>query len=154
MTAVAASAAPARRFLMARVGLALVAIPQAEIGVWGLLAPHSFYRSFPGAGHHWVSVLGTYNEHLVRDYAAAELGFAVLLIAAAGWFQRTLVLAAGAAFIAATLPHFLYHLTTTDHLSTGDNLASLGGFAVEMLVVVAAMAVALRMPERNRYAAP
>src|SRR5947209_1838488 len=96
---------------LGRLALALVAVPQAEIGIWGLLAPHSFYRQFPGAGHHWVSGLGVYNEHLVRDYAAAQLGFAVLLIAAAIWFQRRLVLATGAAFLAATLPHLAYHLT-------------------------------------------
>jgi hypothetical protein len=127
-----------------RVALALVALAQAEVGVWGLLAPHSFYASYPGAGRHWVSVLGPYDEHLVRDFAAMELGFAVLLGCAAVWFERRLVLVAGAAFLAATLPHFAYHLTTTDRLSTADDLASLGGFAVELALVVAAMTVAAR----------
>ena len=60
------------------------------------------------------------------------------------WFSRTLVLVAGAAFLAATLPHFAYHLTTTDSFSTGDNLASLGGFAVEVVVVIAAMVAVSR----------
>src|SRR5205085_1228019 len=94
-----------RRELGARLGLALVALAQAEIGVWGLLAPHSFYASYPGAGRHWVSALGPYDEHLVRDFAGTELGFAVLLACAAVWFERRLVLVAGAAFLAATLPH-------------------------------------------------
>ena len=65
---------------------------QAEIAVWGLIGPRSFFNSFPGAGHRWVVELGTYNEHLVRDYAASELGFAVLLVAAAIYFERRLVL--------------------------------------------------------------
>ena len=77
------------------------------------MAPHSFYASYPGAGHHWVASMGPYDEHLVRDFAAMELGFAVLLACAAIWFERRLVLVAGAAFFAATLPHFAYHLTTT-----------------------------------------
>ena len=92
-----------------------MAAGQAEIGVWGLLAPHSFYASYPGAGQHWVAAMGPYDEHLVRDFAAMELGFAVLLACAAIWFERRLVLVAGAAFLAATVPHFAYHLTTTGH---------------------------------------
>ena len=93
-----------RGALPARVGLALVAAAQAQVGIWGLIAPHSFFKNFPGAGRHWVSALGTYNEHLVRDYAAAELGFAVLLIAAAIWFERRLVLVAGAANVGGEKP--------------------------------------------------
>ena len=132
---------------VARVALALVAAAQAEIGVWGIAAPHSFFTTFPGLGHHWVSPLGPYNEHLLRDYAAAELGFAVLLACAAIWFERRLVLVAGAAFLAATLPHVAYHLTTTDHLSATDNTASLGSFLLELIVVVGAMIAVTRQPE-------
>jgi hypothetical protein len=128
----------------ARIALGIVAAAQAEIGIWGLVAPRSFFDSYPGAGHHWVSELGPYNEHLVRDYAAAELGFAVLLAAAAIWFGRRLVLVAGAAFIAATLPHFAYHLTTTGSFSTADDAASLGGFVLELVPVGAAMTIATR----------
>jgi hypothetical protein len=128
----------------ARIGLALVGAVQLEIAIWGLAAPHSFFDQFPGAGHHWVVALGTYNQHLVRDYAAAELGFAVLLIGAAIWFERRLVLIAGAAFLAATIPHFAYHLTTTGSFSTADDLASLASFVLEILLVVGAMIVAAR----------
>lgn len=133
----------------ARTALALVAAAQAEIGVWGLTGPHSFYDTFPGFGHHWIAPLGVYNDHLVRDYAAAELGFAVLLACAAIWFERRLVLVAGAAFLAATLPHFAYHLTTTDHLSATDNTVSLGSFLLELMVVAWAMAVVTKQPERR-----
>jgi len=143
----------ARLAMPTRAGLALVAAAQAEIGVWGLVAPHSFFGTFPGAGHHWVSALGPYNEHLVRDYAATELGFAVLLVAAAIWFERRLVLVAGAAFLAATLPHFAYHLTTTGSFSTADNIASLGTFVLELALVGLAMlsvARAANNPERSR----
>jgi hypothetical protein len=129
----------ARPALAPRVGLGLVAAGQAEVGIWGLIAPRSFFQNFPGAGHHWVSALGAYNEHLVRDYAAAELGFAALLALAALWFERRLVLAAGAAFIVATVPHFIYHLSTTGSFSTADNLASLGAFVLELVLVALAV---------------
>jgi hypothetical protein len=136
--------------MLSRAGLVLVAAAQAEVGIWGLLAPHGFFTGFPGAGHHWVSAIGPYDEHLVRDYAALELGFAVLLIGAAIWFERRLVLVAGAAFLAGTLPHFAYHLITTDRLSTADNAASLGSFALELAFVAIAMAAATTK-ERTRH---
>lgn len=133
----------------ARVGLLLVAAVQLEIGIWGLASPHGFFTGFPGGGHHWVSPLGAYDEHLVRDYAAAELGLAVLLLCMALRFERRLVWAGGAAFLFATVPHLAYHLTTTDTLSTGDNVASLGGFGLEIVVVFAAMVVAAREPAED-----
>jgi hypothetical protein len=131
-----------------RASLGLIAAAQAEIGFWGLIAPHGFYTGFPGAGHHWVSAIGPYDEHLVRDFAALSLGFAVLMAGAAIWFERRLVLVAGSAFIAGTLPHFAYHLTTTDHLSAADNAASLGSFALELGLAVLAM-WAVTTPERT-----
>lgn len=127
------------RPLGARLGLAVVGLANLEVGVWGTAAPHAFYTSFPGFGRHWVAPMGPYDEHLLRDYAAAEIGFAVLLICAAIWSTRQVVLIAGAAFVAGTVPHLAYHLTTTGMLSIGDNVASLGAFAIEIAVVAAAM---------------
>jgi hypothetical protein len=133
------SARAGRRTLAARIGLVLVAAANLEIGIWGIAAPHSFFRSFPGFGHHWVAELGTYNEHLVRDFAGTSFGFGVLLVLVAIWFTPRVVLIAGTAFLAATLPHFAYHVTTTESFSTADNVASLGAFVLEMVVVAAAM---------------
>jgi hypothetical protein len=132
-----------RRLQITRAVLALDGVAQAEVGIWGELAPRSFYTSFPGFGRHWVAPMGPYDEHLVRDYAACELGFALLLVCAAIWFSRPVVLIAGAAFLAATLPHFIYHLTTTAMPPAGDDVASLGSFVLEMAVVAAVMRVAL-----------
>ena len=132
---------------LVRALLVVVAAAQVELGLWGVAAPRSLFDNYPGLGHHWISALGTYNEHLIRDFAAAELGFAVLLASAAIWFERRLVLVAGAAFIAATLPHFAYHLTTTDAFGTADNAASLAGFALELAVVITAMTLVLQTPQ-------
>jgi len=137
-----------------RAALVVVAAAQAELGLWGIAAPHSLFTTYPGFGHHWIRALGVYNEHLIRDYAAAELGFAVLLACAAVWFERRLVLVAGGAFLAATLPHFAYHLTTTGAFSTADNAGSLVGFALEVAVVIAAMALVLRQPRATVQMTP
>jgi hypothetical protein len=158
-TAAARSAlgAGASRLRLARAGLLVVAAFQAEIGVWGSIAPHSFYASYPGGSQHWVSVMGPYDEHLVRDFAAMELGMAVLLVCAAIWFERRLVLAAGAAFLAATIPHFAYHLTTTGMLPSSDDVISLGGFVVEMAIIAGAMAAVAgvsRPPQPNASRPP
>ncbi len=58
------------------------------------------------------------------------------------------MLLAGAAFVAATLPHFAYHLATTDMLSTADNVASLGAFVIELALVAGAMAIVVRRDPR------
>lgn len=120
-----------------------MAAVQAEVAIWGEASPRGFFDRFPGLfGQHWVSHFGTYNEHLVRDFAAAELGFAVLLAAAAVWFERRLVLTAGTAFLVFTLSHLTFHLTETGALSTSGNALSLGSFVVEMALVAAVMASA------------
>lgn len=137
--------------MLARTLLGLVALGQVEVGAWGEAAPHSFYENFPGFGRHWVSPIGAYDEHLIRDYASAEIGLAVLLACAAIWFTRQVVLIAGAAFLAGTLPHFIFHLTTTDKLPAVDNALSLGAFVAEMVLVAAAMAIVLRPQRRSSW---
>lgn len=128
----------------ARAGVLVVALAQAEIGVWGEVSPRGFYDTYPGAGHHWLTALGPFNGHLLRDFASAELGLAVLLACAAVWFERRLMLVAGTSFLAATLPHFVYHLTTTGAFAAQDDVASLAGFAAELVLVVFAMVTAVR----------
>ena len=132
-----------------RAGLVLLAIPSAIIAVWGLLSPRGFYRDFPGLGRHWVSALPPYNEHLLRDFAAANLTIALVLLGAAVFCERRFVQVAVVAFFVGTVPHFIYHLTTTDHYSTSDNIWSLGGFVVELLIAFGVWALTIRAPRRR-----
>jgi hypothetical protein len=120
-----------------RAGLVVLALPSAVIAAWGLTGPRSFYDDFPGAGRHWVSALPPYNEHLLRDFAAASLAIVVFLVGAAIVLERRAIQIALIAFLAYSLPHFAYHLTTTDHYSTGDNVGSLGGFVVTLAIAIA-----------------
>ena len=59
------------------------------VGGWQTLAPASFYTDFPGAGRHWVSVDGPYNEHLLRDVGQGNLALGVValvaLLTGGGW---------------------------------------------------------------------
>jgi hypothetical protein len=137
-----------------RAGLALLALPSAVIAGWGLIAPRSFYDSFPGAGRHWVSALPPYNEHLLRDFSAASLAMVVFLAAAAILMERRLIQVALIAFLAYSIPHFAYHLTTTGHYSTGDNVGSLGGFVVTMALALALLALTREAGEAASGPAP
>src|SRR5436190_6639729 len=107
------------------------------VAVWILIAPRGFYDQFPGGGTHWVSALPPYNEHLERDFGAAGLGLAVLAGIAAFWMDRRVIQAAAISLAVAGLPHFIYHLTTTGHYSTGDNIGSLTGLALDVLLPLA-----------------
>ncbi|MFL5891820.1 MAG: hypothetical protein ACJ75I_03685 [Solirubrobacterales bacterium] len=132
-----------------RAGLVLLAIPSIVIAGWSLISPHGFYDNFPGAGRHWVSALPPFNEHLLRDFGAANLTIAVVLLGAALFMERRLVQVAVVAFLLGALPHFIYHLTTTDSLSTSDNIWSLGGFIVELLIAAGVWYLTVRHPRRH-----
>jgi hypothetical protein len=107
------------------------------LGLWITIAPHDFYVNFPGGGRHWVSALPPYNEHLLRDFGSANLTIAIVLLGAAWLLERHLIQVVLVAYIVGTLAHFGYHLTTTEHYSSGDNIASFGSFAVELVLAVA-----------------
>ena len=104
------------------------------VSLWILLAPRGFYEDFPVGASAWVSALPPFNEHLIRDFGSAGLGLAVLAGLAALWMDRRLVWAAAIAVLAGSLPHTIYHFTTTEAYSTGDNFASLGGLVVQTLI--------------------
>ena len=76
-----------------RGALALLALSAAFVGFWALLAPSSFYRSFPGLRLTWVAEAGAYDEHLVRDigalYLAQVTALALTLLLAAAACLRT-----------------------------------------------------------------
>jgi hypothetical protein len=132
-----------------RTGLVLLAIPSVVIAAWSLISPRGFYDNFPGAGRHWVSALPPFNEHLLRDFGAANVTIALVLLGAAFFCERRLVQVAVIAFLLGTLPHFIYHLTTTDHYSASDNIWSLGGFGVELLIAIGVWVLTVRVPRRH-----
>jgi hypothetical protein len=115
-----------------RIALIYLTVTIGLLAIWILVAPRGFYDNFPGGSAHWVSALPPYNEHLERDFGAASLGLALLAGLAAYWMDRRVIQATALAMLAAGLPHFAYHLTTTEHYSTGDNVASLIGLALDV----------------------
>jgi hypothetical protein len=123
-----------RHRLPIRIGLIYLAVTIGWLAVWILIAPKGFYDNFPGGSTHWVSALPPYNEHLERDFGAAALGLAILAALAALWMEQRLIQAAAITLLAAGLPHLAYHLTTTEHYSTADNVGSLTGLALDAVL--------------------
>lgn len=113
------------------------AVTIGVVSLWILIAPRGFYDDFPVGASAWVSALPPFNEHLIRDFGSAGLGLAVLAGLAALWMDRRLVWAAAIAVLAGSLPHTIYHFTTTGSYGTGDNVASLGGLVVQTVIPLA-----------------
>jgi hypothetical protein len=129
-----------------RLALAYLALQGVQIGLWALFAPRSFYDGFPGLGRGWISVDGPYNEHLIRDVGALNLGLAVVFIWAAATVDRTLVRCASVAALVWGVPHFPYHLFNTEGLSAGDQVGVLGGLGLFAALPVFILVTLARLP--------
>lgn len=125
-----------------RFGLVYLAVTIGLVAAWILIAPRGFYEDFPTGPSAWVSALPPYNEHLLRDFGSAGLGLAVLAGLAAYWMDRRLVQATAIALFAGSLPHAIYHGTTFENYSTGDNIVSFGGLVLQALLPLAILYLA------------
>jgi hypothetical protein len=129
--------------------LAVLGAPQGLIGLWALLAPRNFYRNFGIGSGGWVSTLGAYDEHLVRDVGALFAALAVLMIVAAVRGQRSLSFTAAAAWLTFAVPHMIWHLFNLGPYSTGNAIASVVTLAWTVaggLIVLALLRDSARAP--------
>lgn len=140
MTGNGAGRRPAAGGTWLRLGISFLAILTLSVGVGALLVPRSFYDDFPAAGRGWVSALGPYNEHLVRDFGALNLALGVLLALAAIVLERWLVRAALAAYLVYALPHLAFHATELDALPPLDNLLNLISLGLAVLLPLVLLA--------------
>ena len=134
----------ARSTVVVRIGLAVLAVSGAVLGVWAGFAPRSFYDDFPGFGRSWVSVDGPYNEHFVRDVGWLNLALTVITVWAAVTLARSLVLAVLVGWLVADLPHLVYHAANLDGLSTGDGTAELISLALGPALAAALLVLVAR----------
>ena len=134
--------------LALRVGFLYLAGGALLVGVWAAFFPQSFHDDFPGIGT-WVSPHGPYNEHLVRDVGAFQLGLAVPLLWAAIRLAREVCLVAIWATVVAGVPHLVYHLRHTDPDGSGVAVDSLVSLAF-----IPAVALLLLIPLRHLSSTP
>ena len=119
--------------------IGLLAISAAVVGVWAAAFPLSLYTDVPAPGRRWVSSLGPYNEHLVRDVGGLYLALLVLSVWA--WRRPTpsSLRVAGGAWLIFGAEHFLWHVLHLDGLSAIDkagNVVALGGVLVLAVLLV------------------
>ena len=119
-----------------RVGLAIIAIGYLPVGLWATFAPMSFYKNFPGLGHHWVAVDGVYNHHLVTDVGGLNLALGVIAVIALISLTPILVRATAVGALLYEIPHALYHSQHLDMFGTTDKVMIMGSF---ILVIVVAL---------------
>jgi hypothetical protein len=131
-----------RHAAIIRVGLIYLCVTIGLVALSILIAPRDFFDNFPAGPSAWVSALPPYNEHLIRDYGAAGLGLAVLAGLAALWMDRRLVQAAAISIFFGSLPHAIYHATTTEGHSTGDNIAIVSSLLLQSLLPLALLYLA------------
>ena len=124
-----------------RPGLALLAAVEVVLGLWTLLFPASFYTDVPT-----VDLTPPFSEHLFRDFGGATLGLAVVLIAAAVWTERRLVVVALLAYLAFSAPHLVFHLGHLDGASGSAATALVVVLAASVMLPLALLVVALRRP--------
>ena len=119
-----------------RLGLISLAVPVIVVGGWALIVPHSFYDDFPIKSAHWISGLGPYQEHLVRDFGSLYLALGLLLTFAAVVLDRLLVGAVLAASLVFQVPHFIFHVTNTGPFSTVNNVVNLVALGAGVVLTV------------------
>jgi hypothetical protein len=119
-----------------RAGLIGLAVPVVLVGGWALVAPHSWYADFPLASAHWISALGPYQEHLVRDFGSLYVALGLLLLFAAVALDRLLVTAVLGASLVFQVPHFIFHVSNTEPFSTGNNAVNLALLAAGIVATV------------------
>lgn len=109
-----------------RLGLvALLAAPQLLIGLWAMLAPASWFDSFPGVGPALIAGEPPFNRHLVTDVGAGFFAVAVGVLLAAYWGTSRAVRLSLVVMVAFTAPHVAYHLVNPSaDLSTAADVAN------------------------------
>jgi hypothetical protein len=131
-----------------RPGLALLAAVEVVLGLWTLLFPASFYADVPT-----VDATPPFSEHLFRDFGGATLGLAVVLVAAAVWLERRLVVVALVAYLAFAVPHLVFHAAHLHGLPAAEATVLVTVLAGSVVLPLALLAVVSRWRPRQAMSA-
>lgn len=120
-----------------RAGLTFLALTQAGVGGWALIAPRSFFDDFPLPSHPWVAMYPPYNEHLMRDFGALNLALCAVLAFAAVTLGKSLTRAVLAGYLVFAVPHFVFHMGHLGHMPFGDQVANVVVLSLAILLPLA-----------------
>ena len=107
-----------------RLGMVVaLAAPQLVVGLWAVLAPRSWFDSFPGLDPRLVAAEPPFNAHLATDAGAGFLATGIALLVAALIARRGAVYVSLATYAAFAVPHALYHaINPAPGLTGGEDL--------------------------------
>lgn len=143
-----------RREFVVRLGLLLLAGEALMIGVHALFFPKYFYDKFL-LGRGWVQMLPPYNEHITRDLGALYLGFFVILGYAILKLSKDLINGAILGFVAATIPHMIFHIIhAEDAPLLIDKILQVGLLAITVAFGAGLMLVARPLFDDQSVARP
>jgi len=115
----------------------IVGFSTLAIGLWTFFLPESFFENFPIEGANWVSTLGAFNEHLTRDYGAAEVGLGLAAIGVGLSGSRMGIVSVLSGYVVFGVFHLGYHLGTFEEFSTASALTQ--GFSLATFIAIPAM---------------
>lgn len=130
-----------------RVVLLLIGVPQLAIGLWALISPSGWYDTFPGAGNQWLPAYGPFNEHFAVDIGSTFVALGLALVIAAVWLDRRAVQLALIAYLAYSVPHFIYHLGADSALDSGDQIANGAGIGLAVVTAALLLGLTFRRPK-------
>ncbi len=132
---------------LARVILVALGVVQLTNGLYALFNPTGFYDDFP-LGRSWVAAYPDYSEHLVTDVGGLFIATGVLMLFAAAWLSRRMVLAATVSWLCASVPHTIFHAVHLGDLSgTGDRVAEISSLLATVVLPVWLLTLVLRDSE-------
>jgi len=136
-----------------------LAAPQLLVGVWAVVAPRSWFDSFPGLDPRLVAAEPPFNAHLATDAGAGFLATAIALLVAALIARRGAVYVALAAYAAFAVPHALYHsINPAPGLTGGEDLLNVlvlaSGIVMAAVLAWGAWAPAPPRESRGRVTRP
>ena len=118
-----------------RGGLGILVMVQLGTGLWQLLMPESFYRDFPT-----VDLAPPYNEHLMRDFGAANVAIGIIVLTVTVWLEKRCVVLVLLAYLAFSTSHLLFHVAHLHDASSADiafQVVSLGSAVALPILMIA-----------------
>ena len=112
--------------MLARLLVAVLGIGVAASGLWALISPHGFYEA--------VAQYPPYNEHLLHDIGAFNLGLGAALLLATR-LRDGLVVALAANTVAA-IAHATSHVMDRDLGGRAGDPWTMGSLAVAFVVIL------------------
>jgi hypothetical protein len=130
-----------------RLALVALGVPNAAAGLWAVLAPDSWYESFPGWDPRLVAAEPPFNEHLVTDAGSGLLASGIALLAAAWLADRRSVRLGVVLFLVFAVPHTLWHATNeSPGLTSAQDAQNVVTLVFSVVVGVVLLVVSGRTP--------